>query len=256
VGLLSNNVVELSFGSGAIVQFDLNGLILRGEHGLLPRTPWNLITEDDVRVLLKAPKVFDALASYGYTNTKVLPIAAPTFGWEKQISAIWTEGKSLREKVITRIVILRLCSECNQARSAYLGTLAASRQYAAKSAQAKVQAEEAARPRAGQFLALSSEGQVDYLTGRVGGSSGDLLRQLAVNQIMNRAPDYSQAAQLAKMSTSSAGSANIVQGKMRYCLTNLANIGVTLPSNGDGPFAPAMNLKRDLVMEINSMGMK
>src|SRR5689334_900893 len=65
-GLLATNTfVALSFGAGEIVHFDSQGIILKDEDHLLPRTSWDAITERDAGLLLRTPKVFEGATVLG-----------------------------------------------------------------------------------------------------------------------------------------------------------------------------------------------
>ena len=114
---------------------------------------------------------------------------------------------------------------------------------------------------AGQFFALSPEAQEDYLSGRVGGTSGDLLRQLAVHQLSSanqqkendaKQKAYSRVGQYREISRGEAAGAVAELSRLTRYRNALAEAGFLFPNTGELSAIPPMNLRREIVVELNS----
>jgi flagellar motility protein MotE (MotC chaperone) len=250
--LSSNDFVVLSFGQGTLFDCNAVGLLFR-ENRLDAHTPWAMLTEEDAKAVIRTPTGFEAVTRFGpKANT---PTDFEGSDLEQQMRKIWHQGNTLKERLITRMEILGICEDYNKARARYFAASASSAAYDAAARKAtNVANQTAAKNRAGSFYALTSAAQQDYASGRFGGSSSDLLRQMAASQVMSASGrlDYSKANQYSRMSGAQSAGATTAERELDEYITRLAELGLQLTDSGAYPTIPPMNLRREIAVELNS----
>jgi hypothetical protein len=127
----TNNLLVLSNATGKVRELDSNGLVLEANHAFLPRIKLSDLSETDLKALLETKKAYATLATfeslYG-TNGQGAVL-------EIQLRHIWQQGKSLAEKIQTRLEILEDLREYNINVALLPGSMAAAGQYEANASE-------------------------------------------------------------------------------------------------------------------------
>ena len=183
VRLSSNNIVSCSFGKGEIIHLNADGFLIKTDDKILPRIEWNTVAEEDVSTLLRTPKTFQAATLFNLNSNDATNGVSEGDGseLEQQMRRIWHAGRSLKERFITRILILALCRQYNETRNRYVVAVSKSRNYSVAAGEAR-QRVRTTRTQAAQVAAVANEVAEPIPPAY---STSDLLRQAAVNQIVN-----------------------------------------------------------------------
>jgi hypothetical protein len=269
VVLSSNNVVLLSVGEGELFDVTSEG-VLFCENRRDPRTPWSVLTEADAKAVLRTPMGFAAVTAFA-AKTKI-PTDFYVSDLEQQMRQIWRQGNTLKERMITRMEILGIFEKYYKARARYFGDIDRRLADDAEARKAKDQADQAVAHRgtgmsAGQFFAMTPSARQYYLNERAGGgpnilgSSSDLLEQMAVHQMVSASAsadasaasaDNSKADRYSKLSVAAAADEAIAEGELYGYVAQLAELGFKLPHDRGFLNIPPMNLRREIVVELNS----
>jgi hypothetical protein len=98
----TNNILALSNVTGEVRVLKSGGLILETNFVYLPHIKITDLSATDLRALLETKTAYDALTVFG----SVLSTNAQSAVIENQLQQIWTQGKSLADKIQTRLEIL------------------------------------------------------------------------------------------------------------------------------------------------------
>jgi hypothetical protein len=123
----TNTMLVLSNTAGEVRVLDTRGLVLEANLAYLPRIQLTDLSEAELRALLETKTAYATLttfASLHETNGQ-----CPVF--EKQLAQTWHQGKSLAEKIQTRLAILADLREYNINVALLPGSMAAASQYEA-----------------------------------------------------------------------------------------------------------------------------
>jgi hypothetical protein len=253
VALSSNNFVELSFGKGELLDFDSEGIHLYIE-GRPARRPWDVLTDDDAKVLLRTPKGFAAATTFGPKASSLADDDGSDL--RQQMRQIWRQGSTLKERFITRMEILGICDAYNRARARFVAASANSLAYGAAAQKAKDAADQAAAQRAvGSYYALSPSARQSYVSGvSPFASPSSLLENLAANQIMSASgkPDYAKANEYSQIANAQATGAATAESALNGYVTKLSELRFHLPDSGEFPVIPPMNLRGEIAAELNA----
>jgi len=171
--------------------------------------------------------------------------------------------------------ILGICEKYNKARARYFAASASSVAHDAAAQKAKRQADDAATKSSGVSLTdinlraaaeagvTPSEMQSSHNAGLhsspypLGVGATGLLAEydrLAENQIMSARgrPDYTKANQYSRMSSTQSGVASTAESQLNEYLARLADLGFKVADSAMYPVIPPMNLRREIVLELNS----
>jgi len=123
----TNTMLVLSNATGEVRVLDTRGLVLEANMAYLPRVQLTDLSEAELRALLETKTAYATLttfASLHETNG-----SGPVF--EKQLEQAWHQGKSLAEKIQTRLEILADLREYNINVALLPGSMAAASDYEA-----------------------------------------------------------------------------------------------------------------------------
>jgi hypothetical protein len=253
VVLNSNNFVVLSFGKGTLWDCNGDGILFR-ENRLDRPAPWAMLTEADARALLGTQKGFDAATQFD-------PKGNTNFGdpdLEQQMGKIWRQGQTPKERLATRMEILGIFEKYNKVRARYFAALASSAGHEAAAQEAKHEADDAAtQKKFSSFMTLSPSVRESYANGPSSllfDSPSEMLGYVAANQIMSASgrPDYTKANQYSQVSSTQSAYATTAEIELNECLVRLAKLGLQLSDSAAYPIIPPMNLRREIVLELNS----
>jgi hypothetical protein len=126
----TNNILVLSNVTGKVRVLDSKGLLLEKNLVYLPRIKLTDLSQAELQALLETKTAYAALTAYGslqWTNTQSAVI-------ENQLQQVWQQGKSLAEKIQTRLEILADLREYNYNLTFLPGSMATASQYDAQAA--------------------------------------------------------------------------------------------------------------------------
>jgi hypothetical protein len=98
----TNEIVELSGVTGEVLQFDSKGLVVETNSGNIMRMPMEELQNSDYQELLKNKVSYIALTTFGDFKARK-PESEPV---ENQMRQIWLNGRTLQDKMTTRLVVL------------------------------------------------------------------------------------------------------------------------------------------------------
>jgi hypothetical protein len=125
-----SNILVLSNVTGMVRVLDSKGLLLETNLVYLPRIKLSDLSQAELQSLLETKTAYAALTAYGslqWTNAQSAVI-------ENQLQQVWRQGKSLAEKMQTRLEILADLREYNYNLTFLPGSMAAASQYDAQAA--------------------------------------------------------------------------------------------------------------------------
>jgi len=117
----TSDFLVLSNATGEVRVLDSKGLLLESEQVYLPRINLADLSLADLQALLETKTAYAALTAYGavqWTNAQSAVI-------ENQLQQVWQQGKSLAERMQTRLEILGDLREYNYNLDSLSGSLAA-----------------------------------------------------------------------------------------------------------------------------------
>lgn len=100
--LPTNNILELSNVTGDLHLLDSKGLVLETNFNYLPRIEISSLSSNELAALLENQTAYYSLTTFGrakYTNEESIVL-------ESQLENTWLRGKSLQEKIQTRLQII------------------------------------------------------------------------------------------------------------------------------------------------------
>lgn len=105
----TNNLLALAAVTGELRVLDSKGLILETNFVYLPRIKISDLSDSELHSLLETRTAYSALASFGPANER--NAQSPVI--ENQLRQVWLQGKSLSEKIQTRLALLDLMRTYN-----------------------------------------------------------------------------------------------------------------------------------------------
>jgi hypothetical protein len=126
----TSDFLVLSNATGEVRVLDAKGLLLESKEVYLPRIQLPDLSVAELQALLETKSAYAALTAYGslqLTNAQSAII-------ENQLQQVWRQGKSLAEKMQTRLEILADLREYNYDLVFLPGSVAAADQYDAQAA--------------------------------------------------------------------------------------------------------------------------
>jgi len=123
-----HNRLVLASVSGKVRVLDSQGLILESNFQYLPRIRISSMSDQELRALLETRTAYSALTSFGAINERNAQSAVI----ENQLRQVWLEGKSLSEKIQTRLELLDAMRTYNSILAYLPGSMAAADQAAAE----------------------------------------------------------------------------------------------------------------------------
>lgn len=114
----TNEVLSLSAGTGILRQFDINGIVLEGNNIYLPRIPLYSLNSDELKALLKCKMAYNALTMFGHYDQYSDSGLGNYFA--TKMNQIWSNGKSLLDRIKTRLKIFDEMREYNKDTALYL----------------------------------------------------------------------------------------------------------------------------------------
>jgi hypothetical protein len=98
----ASNRLVLSTVAGKVRVFDSKGLLLESNLDYLPRINISDLSDSDLHALLETKTAYAALTTFGHINERNAQSAII----ENQLRQVWLHGKSLAEKIQTRLDLL------------------------------------------------------------------------------------------------------------------------------------------------------
>jgi hypothetical protein len=122
----TNNLLNLSTFAAEVRVLDAKGLVLETNFTYLPRLKISDLTDEELHALLETKTAYDALTTFGSRagRNPLSPVI------ESQLHQIWINGKSLPEKIQTRLEILAEMNAYNTAVALLPGSVAYANQAA------------------------------------------------------------------------------------------------------------------------------
>ena len=120
VVLSSNNYVTTAAGKRELVAVDIPGLVLKNEVGEYNRFAWGKVNDSDLKACLTAPKLFNAVTSFGAKTKPGFKNCYAASGFERRLRNIWSQGKTLQERIKTRLEIFEAFRKYNESRASFL----------------------------------------------------------------------------------------------------------------------------------------
>jgi len=114
----TNNFIQLANASGDVRVFDSKGMLLATNFVYLPRIAIADLSNDEVREVLENKTAYLKLTTFGQIKNRT----AQSGLWENQLQQIWRQGKSLQEKIQTRMAILDEMRAYNDDLALYAGS--------------------------------------------------------------------------------------------------------------------------------------
>ena len=97
-----SNRIVLSTGAGKVRVLDSKGLLMESNMMYLPRIKISDLSDSDLHALLETKTAYAALTTFG----PVIERTAQSAVIESQLRQVWLHGKSLGEKIQTRLLLL------------------------------------------------------------------------------------------------------------------------------------------------------
>lgn len=114
----TNEVLVLSTGTGVLVKFDTNGLILRSGFNYTDCIPLNSLNNEDLKALLQCKLGYTTLAYFDQNNHNQRdPDTNDHFA--HITTQIWESGHSLQDKMQARLTIFSVMNDYNKAIALY-----------------------------------------------------------------------------------------------------------------------------------------
>lgn len=133
----TNNILMLSNVSAEVEVLDSKGLVLATNFVFLPRIQFSDLSKAELQALLETKNAYAALTVFESLNRTSVPSEAI----KNQLEQIWRKGRSLAEKIQTRLEILEDMRAYNIEIAILPGWVAADSQYAIHSSAADARAE-------------------------------------------------------------------------------------------------------------------
>ena len=122
----ANDTLVLTNATGQVRVLDSKGLLLENNFVFLPRIPFSALSKADLQAVLETKTAYASLTAFeslDATNARGAVI-------EHQLQHIWHQGRSLSEKIQTRLEILEDLREYNVEIALLPGSETAASQYA------------------------------------------------------------------------------------------------------------------------------
>ncbi len=123
-----HNRLVLATVSGKVRVLDSQGLILESNFQYLPRIKISGLSDQELHALLETKTAYAALTSFGIINER--NAQSPVI--ENQLRQVWLQGKSLAQKIQTRLELLDAMRTYNSVLAYLPGSVAAANQAAAE----------------------------------------------------------------------------------------------------------------------------
>jgi hypothetical protein len=122
----TTNLLVLSNVAGKVRVLDSKGLLLESNFVFLPRIPFSDLSTADLQALLETKTAYATLTAF----ESVHETNAQSAVFEGRLGQIWRDGKSLSEKIQTRLEILEAMHDYNNEIARLPGSMSAADQYA------------------------------------------------------------------------------------------------------------------------------
>jgi hypothetical protein len=220
----TGDYLVLSNATGTVRVLDSKGLVLEKNLVYLPRIQLADLSPAELHALLETKTAYASLTSFGSVpGTNVQGAAI-----ERQLQRIWHNGRSLAEKMQTRLEILADLREYNYNLGFLPGTMAAASQYNAQAAAVNDQL----KTRGATVVAAAAHVEATELN-RADGPAGRLAEQQAQENYRELVVRVEKANDQAKIANAQAANANQqVTDYQANCVaisTRLAGLGIHVP---------------------------
>jgi hypothetical protein len=220
----TGDYLVLSNATGTVRALDSKGLVLEKNLVYLPRIQLADLSPAELHALLETKTAYASLTSFGSVPGTNVQGAA----MERQLQRIWHNGRSLAEKMQTRLEILADLREYNYNLGFLPGTMAAASQYNAQAATANDQL----KTRGATVVAAAAHVEATELN-RADGPANELAEQRAQENYRELVVRVEKANDLANIANAQAANANQqvtdYQAKCVAISTRLAGLGIHVP---------------------------
>jgi hypothetical protein len=220
----TGDYLGLSNAAGMVRVLDSKGLVLEKNQVYLPRIQLADLSPAELQALLETKQAYASLTTFGPAPGTNVQGAA----MERQLQRIWHDGRSLAEKMQTRLEILADLREYNYNLAFLPGSMAVASQYSAQAAAANDQL----KTRGATVVAAAAQVEATELN-RGDGPASELAEQQAQENYRELVVRVEKANDRANTANAQAANANQqVTDYQANCVaisTRLAGLGMHLP---------------------------
>ena len=240
----TGDYLVLSNATGMVRVLDSKGLVLEKNLAYLPRIQLSDLSPAELQALLETKTAYAGLTTFvSVQGTNVQGAVM-----ERQLQRIWHDGRSLAEKMQTRLEILADLRDYNYNLGFLPGTMAVASQYNAQAAAVNNQL----TARGATVVAAAAQVEATELA-RADGPSGRLAEQQAQENYRELVVRVERANDLAIAANAQAASANQqVTDYQANCVaisTRLAGLGIIVPGAPTFYPVPPLTLQSEVDAE-------
>jgi len=240
----TGDYLVLSNATGMVRVLDYKGLVLEKNLVYLPRIQLVDLSPAELQSLLETRTAYASLTTFGSAPGTNVQGAA----MERQLQRIWHDGRSLAEKMQTRLVILADLREYNYNLAFLPGTMAVASQYNAQAAAAN----DRLTNRGATVVAAAAQVEATELN-RADGLAGRLAEQQAQENYRELVVRVEKANDRANIANAQAANANQqVTDYQANCVaisTRLAGLGINVPGAPTYYPVPPLTLQTEVDAE-------
>jgi len=240
----TGDYLVLSNATGTVRVLDSRGLVLEKNQVYLPRIQLADLSPAELQALLETKTAYAGLTTFGSVPGTNVQGAA----MERQLQRIWHDGRSLAEKMQTRLEILADLREYNYDLGFLPGTIAVASQYNAQAAAAN----ERLRTQGATVVAAAAQVEATELH-RADGPAYELAEQQAQENYRQLVMRVQKANDQSNTANGKAANANQqVTDYQANCVaisTRLAGLGIYLPGAPTYYPVPSLRLQTEVDAE-------
>ena len=240
----TGDYLVLSNAAGMVRVLDSRGLVLEKNQVYLPRIQLADLSPAELQALLETRTAYASLTSFGSVPGTNVQGAA----MERQLQRIWHDGRSLAEKMQTRLEILEDLREYNYNLAFLPESMAVASQYNAKAAVAN----DRLTTRGATVVAAAAQVEATELN-RADGPASQLAEQRAQENYRELVVRVEKANDLANIANAQAANANQqVTDYQANCVaisTRLASLGIYVPGAPTYYPVPPLTLQTEVDAE-------
>ncbi|MFZ0829376.1 MAG: hypothetical protein WAO02_18355 [Verrucomicrobiia bacterium] len=240
----TGDYLVLSNAAGMVRVLDSKGLVLEKNQVYLPRIQLADLSPAELQALLETRTAYAGLTTFGSAPGTNVQGAA----MERQLQRIWHDGRSLAEKMQTRLEILADLREYNYNLAFLPGSMAVASQYNAQAAVAN----DRLTTRGATVVAAAAQVEATELN-RADGPASELAEQQAQENYRELVVRVEKANDRANIANAQAANANKqVMDYQANCVaisTRLAGLGIHVPGAPTFYPVPPLTLQAEVDAE-------